>query len=151
MPLFAGKFTPKKSSPRKSNSSSTLYRELDANKLKTELGIDYGEIQLSLGEKTCVFDKDLAEWVWVDDGSPNSPQRKTKREVKLDKEEMDEVIKVKQRCQEVIEENRFLKVKIEILLDMVCLDFIILLLLIKTYSVVDSSFWREISPKPRGR
>lgn len=109
MPLFAGKFTPRKSNLRKISSTSTLYREFDGNQLKSELGLDYGEVSLNLDGIIYIFDRKEAQW---------KCQMETVKLEKNDEEskEIDHLIK---RNQEIIEENRLLKIKIEIMLDMV--------------------------------
>src|SRR5438105_511243 len=64
MPLFSGKFTPKKSQPRKSGSLSTIHREFDTNKTQSEFGLDYGPITISLANRECQFDCKNGEWIW---------------------------------------------------------------------------------------
>lgn len=96
MPLFSKKFSPKKSSPRKGPSISRLHRELDPAQSQNEFGLDYGPISLKLGDHESVF-KD-GKWITTTE----SP----------------EIMQLKDQNEELKEENNLLRLKVEILLDM---------------------------------
>ncbi len=55
-----GKFTPKKSDPRKSTTISLL--NMDAAERAREFGLDYNNAHLSIGEKEFQFDPENGEW-----------------------------------------------------------------------------------------
>lgn len=132
MPLFNDKFTVKKTPPRKSTSISTIYRELSTAEVREQFGLDYGPIRLNLGQgndendpsATFVFDTDTGRWTSSNMDQVKKPRVKShkKKEKKHEKEN-----------QKLMEENRLLKLKIEILIDMVCFfEFDTYLLLITT-------------------
>lgn len=101
MPLFSSKFSAKKTPPRKSNSVSTLYRELDARQLREEFGLDYGAISLKMGNKEFNFNE--ATGAWEDSQGCEASNGEERRAVN----------------QQLADENRLLKLKIEILTEMV--------------------------------
>ncbi|XP_013408598.1 protein chibby homolog 1-like [Lingula anatina] len=99
MPLFGNKFSPKKTSPRKSTSLSNL--TLDQTEKPVEFGLDYGPIKVKLGHNEVAFED--GQWISANGGSGVSNK---------------EFIKMKKQNQQLTEENNLLKIKLEILLDM---------------------------------
>uniref|UniRef100_A0AAQ4P557 Chibby 1, beta catenin antagonist n=1 Tax=Gasterosteus aculeatus aculeatus TaxID=481459 RepID=A0AAQ4P557_GASAC len=99
MPLFGNTFSPKKIPPRKSASLSSLHT-LDRSTREVELGLEYGPPAMNLGGQSWKFEE--GQWISesVGNGSGKEFQRLKKRNVQLE------------------EENNLLKLKIEILLDM---------------------------------
>ncbi|XP_041033764.1 protein chibby homolog 1 isoform X1 [Carcharodon carcharias] len=100
MPLFGNVFSPKKTPPRKSASLSSLHT-LDRVSREVELGLDHGAPVMNIGGQSLKFDN--GQWVSesVGDGS-------TQKEVQ----------RLRRRNQQLEEENNLLRLKIDILLDM---------------------------------
>jgi len=92
------KFSPKKGGPRKSPSMSNL--NLDATERSAEFGVDYGPVKVKLGGNEISFEG--GEWISDTPGGGN--QRET--------------IRLKKQNVALTEENNLLKIKIELLLDM---------------------------------
>ncbi|XP_014675522.1 PREDICTED: protein chibby homolog 1-like [Priapulus caudatus] len=99
MPIFGNKFSPKKPSPRKNSSLSNL--NLDRATQQLEFGRDYGPIRLTLGDHDYNFDN--GDWQ-AERGRGGASQKQT--------------LKLGRENQSLREENNLLKLKIEILLDM---------------------------------
>ncbi|XP_023230580.1 protein chibby homolog 1-like [Centruroides sculpturatus] len=99
MPLFSKKFSPKKSSPRKIPSISRLHREFDPAQNQTEFGLEYGPITVKLGNQESIF----KDGKWQSTSYAESPKT---------------VIQLKIQNEELQKENNLLKLKVEILLDM---------------------------------
>ncbi|KAL6475079.1 hypothetical protein MHYP_G00161190 [Metynnis hypsauchen] len=99
MPLFGNTFSPKKTPPRKSASLSNLHT-LDRSTREIELGLEYGSPALNIGGQSLKFED--GQWV-TDSGGTTSSK---------------EVQKLKKRNMQLEEENNLLKLKIELLLDM---------------------------------
>ena len=100
MPLFRNKFQPKKAPARKATAVSNLRRNLDAAQLEKEFGLEVeSSVRLDLGDQQQFeFDHDEGKWKKVNDhNSPNRSQSLSKLEG----------------------ENNLLKIKVEVLLDMV--------------------------------
>ncbi|XP_078286517.1 protein chibby homolog 1 [Rhinoraja longicauda] len=100
MPLFGNVFSPKKTPPRKSASLSSLHT-LDRVAREVELGLDHGAPAMNIGGQSLKFDN--GQWVSESarDGGPHK-----------------EVHRLKRRNQQLEEENNLLRLKIDILLDM---------------------------------
>lgn len=98
--LFTNKFSPKKGAPRKTHSLTNL--NLDRPHSDAEFGIDYGPIKLKLGSNEIVFDG--GEWI-SEAASAGGGGGK-------------ELHRVKQQNKQLKEENNLLKIKIDLLLDM---------------------------------
>jgi hypothetical protein len=94
--LFTNKFSPKKGAPRKSPSLSNL--NIDASERTTEFD---GPIKLKLGSNEILFDG--GEWVSETGGGGVSSK---------------ELLKIRRQNKQLTEENNLLKIKIELLLDM---------------------------------
>ncbi|XP_077979743.1 protein chibby homolog 1-like [Glandiceps talaboti] len=101
MPLFGDKFSPKKTPIRKSASLNNL-NKLDHAVRETEYGMQYGPATVKLGGQELVFE----DGSWVVEGSSGGSVNQR------------EFSKVKKQNQTLNEENNLLKLKIEILLDM---------------------------------
>ncbi|XP_074648619.1 protein chibby homolog 1-like [Tubulanus polymorphus] len=99
MPLFGNKFSPKKTPVRKSPSLSNLTS--DPEFIRSELALDYGPIQVKLGNNEVTFEN--GQWISESEGVATVHR---------------EMAKVKKQNQQLIEENNLLKLKIDILLDM---------------------------------
>ncbi|GFG31258.1 hypothetical protein Cfor_03263 [Coptotermes formosanus] len=101
MPLFSSKFFPKKPSSRKVE-LSVINKELSPEKASQEVGLEVGPIKLKLGDQESVFDNGE----WVPETGPVSGTHK-------------ENLKLRQYVQHLQDENSLLKLKFEVLLDMV--------------------------------
>ncbi|KAL3875515.1 hypothetical protein ACJMK2_033461 [Sinanodonta woodiana] len=101
MPLFpfGDKFSPKKTPPRRAQSLSNLH--LDATQAKQEFGLDTGPVRIRLGGQEVTFQ----DGMWVQDAGPGASSHK-------------EVMKLRRDNQHLQEENNLLKLKLELLLDM---------------------------------
>ncbi|KAL8600867.1 hypothetical protein ACOMHN_045005 [Nucella lapillus] len=97
--LFGNKFTPKKTPPRRAQSLSNL--SLDAEQSRSEFGVDYGGVKLNLGGQEVAFENGL--WI-AEAGVGGGSQR--------------EMMRLKKTNQQMHEENNLLKLKVDILLDM---------------------------------
>ncbi|XP_054623971.1 protein chibby homolog 1 isoform X2 [Dunckerocampus dactyliophorus] len=99
LPLFGKTFSPKKIPPRKSASLSSLHT-LDRSTREIELGLEYGPPIMNVGGHTLKFE----DGQWITESGGNVSVR--------------EVERLKKRNIQLEEENNVLKLKIEILLDM---------------------------------
>ncbi|XP_042364301.1 protein chibby homolog 1 isoform X1 [Plectropomus leopardus] len=99
MPLFGNTFSPKKTPPRKSASLSSLHT-LDRSTREIELGLEYGPPVMNLGGQSWKFE----DGQWISESGGNASGR--------------EVQRLKKRNVQLEEENNLLKLKIEVLLDM---------------------------------
>ncbi|XP_076053084.1 beta catenin antagonist chibby isoform X2 [Oratosquilla oratoria] len=96
--LFGSKFSPGKAPPRRSLSLSSLRRESD--KSGRELSQDFNEIKINLGGQEATFNN--GEWIASSHGKASSR----------------EVARLRQQNSELQEENNLLKLKVELLIDM---------------------------------
>ncbi|XP_029933814.1 protein chibby homolog 1 isoform X2 [Myripristis murdjan] len=99
MPLFGNTFSPKKIPPRKSASLSSLHT-LDRSTREVELGLEYGSPMMNIGGQSLKFED--GHWIAENGGSVSSK----------------EMQRLKKRNLQLEEENNLLKLKIEILFDM---------------------------------
>ncbi|XP_041363023.1 protein chibby homolog 1-like isoform X2 [Gigantopelta aegis] len=99
MPLFGNKFSPKKTPQRRASSLSNL--NLDATQSRTEFGLEYGAVKLNLGGHDVSFENGM----WIHESGGGGASHK-------------EVTKLRKENYCLQEENNFLKLKIDILLDM---------------------------------
>ncbi|XP_026206524.1 protein chibby homolog 1 isoform X1 [Anabas testudineus] len=99
MPLFGNTFSPKKTPPRKSASLSSLHT-LDRSTREIELGLEYGPPVMNIGGQSWKFE----DGQWITESGGNASSRELQR--------------LKKRNVQLEEENNLLKLKIEILLDM---------------------------------
>ncbi|XP_075920256.1 protein chibby homolog 1-like [Petromyzon marinus] len=106
MPLFSSAFSPKKTPPRKSASLSNLHT-LDYSTRAVELGLDYGAPSVTIGNQKLVF-LDDGEWAAesVGGGGGAAGGAALKR--------------LEQRNHSLEEENFLLKLKLTLLMDMLC-------------------------------
>ncbi|KAK4307972.1 hypothetical protein Pmani_020298 [Petrolisthes manimaculis] len=101
--LFGRSFSPGRSPPRRSSSLSSLRRESD--KAGQDLSQEFGKIKLNIGGQNATFE----DGEWVSDGvGGGSRGRVSSREV----------ARLRQQNQSLQEENNLLKLKVELLLDM---------------------------------
>ncbi|XP_066292064.1 protein chibby homolog 1-like [Branchiostoma lanceolatum] len=100
MPLFGNKFSPKKTSPRRSASLSNL-STIDEAQKAAEFGLDYGPIRVKLGGTEVSYH----DGQWISEGGGSGVSQR-------------EVVKLKKDKQKLEEENNLLKLKMQILLDM---------------------------------
>ncbi|XP_053887461.1 protein chibby homolog 1 [Malaclemys terrapin pileata] len=100
MPLFGNTFSPKKTPPRKSASLSNLH-PLDRSTREIELGLDYGTPNMNLTGQSLKFEN--GQWI-AESGSSSGDRRETQR--------------LRKRNQQLEEENNLLRLKVDILLDM---------------------------------
>ncbi|CAK8684929.1 protein chibby homolog 1-like [Clavelina lepadiformis] len=99
--LFGQKsFSPKKATPRKASSLSNL-ASLDISERAQEFGLDYGSASLKLNGAEFKFE----DGAWQSESGVGGVPHK-------------EMIKLKKENTRIIEENNMLKLKIDILLDM---------------------------------
>ncbi|OBS69444.1 hypothetical protein A6R68_02062 [Neotoma lepida] len=101
MPLFGSIFSPKKTPPRKSASLSNLH-SLDRSTRELELGLDYGTLTMNLAGQNLKFEN--GQWVADTVVSGGVDRRETQR--------------LRKRNQQLEEENNLLRLKVDILLDM---------------------------------
>ncbi|XP_041938705.1 protein chibby homolog 1 isoform X1 [Alosa pseudoharengus] len=99
MPLFGNTFSPKKTPPRKSASLSNLHT-LDRSTREIELGLEYGAPVMNIGGQSLKFE----EGQWITESGGNVSGK--------------EVQRLKKRNQQLEEENNLLKLKVDLLLDM---------------------------------
>nr|VZI40550.1 unnamed protein product [Spirometra erinaceieuropaei] len=109
MPLFQKKFSLPKLPSRKASSMTNL-SQLDASTRSKEFGLEYGVVKARLSGRNLVFDK--GKWI-VDSLTQNGesesvPSSEIARECK----------QIKNENKKLIEENNLLKLKVDILLDM---------------------------------
>ncbi|RXN04672.1 chibby -like protein [Labeo rohita] len=100
MPLFGNIFSPKKTPPRKSASLSNLHT-LDRSTREIELGLEYGSPVMNIGGQSLKFE----DGQWISESGGNVSGK--------------EVQRLKKRNLQLEEENNLLRLKIEVLLDMV--------------------------------
>lgn len=101
MPLFGNIFSPKKTPPRKSASLSNL-QTLDRSIRDMELGLNYGTPTMNLAGQSLKFEK--GQWIAEAGIGGGMEQRETQR--------------LRRRNQQLEEENNLLRLKVDILLDM---------------------------------
>ncbi|RVE59333.1 hypothetical protein OJAV_G00187540 [Oryzias javanicus] len=99
MPLFGNTFSPKKTLPRRSASMSSLHT-LDHSTKEIELGLEYGPPEANIGGHIWKFE----DGQWVTESVGNTSSR--------------EVQRLKKKNLQLEEENNLLKLKIEVLMDM---------------------------------
>ena len=97
--LFGNKFSPKKTPPRRAHSLSNI--SLDADQAREEFGPNVGPVKLRLGGNEVQFENGM----WVQETGGGGASHK-------------EVMKLRKENQQISEENNLLKLKIDILLDM---------------------------------
>lgn len=100
MPLFGSTFSPKKTPPRKAASLSNLHL-LDRSTREVELGLEYGTPTMNLTGQSLKFEN--GQWV-AEIGSFAGDRREMQR--------------LRKRNQQLEEENNLLRLKVDILLDM---------------------------------
>ncbi|XP_072829632.1 protein chibby homolog 1 isoform X2 [Vicugna pacos] len=101
MPLFGNTFSPKKTPPRKSASLSNLHN-LDRSTREVELGLDYGTPTMNLAGQSLKFEN--GQWIAETGISGGVDRREAQR--------------LRRRNQQLEEENNLLRLKVDILLDM---------------------------------
>lgn len=99
MPLFGNTFSPKKTPPRKSASLSNLHT-LDRATREVELGLEYGSPMMTLGGQSLKFENGQ----WIVESGGTGAQKENRH--------------LRKRVQQLEEEQNLLKLKIDILLDM---------------------------------
>jgi len=99
--LFSSKFSQRKTSPRKSSSLSNLQRDFGPQQSQAEFGLDYGPVVLNLGKSRGTFE----DGKWVLDGHSSGTTSR-------------EMAGLKKQNVHLKEENNLLRLKVEILLDM---------------------------------
>lgn len=100
MPLFGSTFSPKKT-PSKSASLSNLHN-LDRSTREVELGLDYGTPTMNLAGQSLKFEN--GQWIAESGISGGVDRREAQR--------------LRRRNQQLEEENNLLRLKVDILLDM---------------------------------
>jgi hypothetical protein len=141
--LFKNLFMPKKAPARKTNTFSQL--QMDAAERAREFDLDYKSAHMLLGAQHFRFDTQNGEWfdgtycfffrslkpnintiylaISFKDGTgeytyPNNGQRSKRQDVHLNRSNSKEVQRMQKSNQQLHEENNLLKVKNEILIDM---------------------------------
>ncbi|KAG8441753.1 hypothetical protein GDO86_010797 [Hymenochirus boettgeri] len=99
MPLFGNTFSPKKVPPRKSASLSNLHT-LDRTTKEVELGLDYSFPSINIAGQSMKFENGQ----WITESGGTASQK--------------EIQRLRKRNQQLEEENNLLRVKVDILLDM---------------------------------
>ncbi|XP_050179542.1 protein chibby homolog 1 isoform X3 [Myiozetetes cayanensis] len=110
MPLFGNSFSPKKTPPRKWASLTNLHfvsptacglLQMDRSTREVELGLEYGTPSMNLAGQSLKFEN--GQWV-SESGSFTGDRRELQR--------------LRKRNQQLEEENNLLRLKVDILLDM---------------------------------
>ncbi|KAG7209964.1 hypothetical protein KM043_011553 [Ampulex compressa] len=100
MPLFSNKFSPKKT-PIRRTATFLATKDLSPKRIEKELGPDVGPIRLKLGDQEATFESGL----WIpESGKTGGTFRENE--------------KLKKEVKRLEEENNLLKLKFEVLLDM---------------------------------
>jgi hypothetical protein len=102
MPFFTDKFVLKKTPARKSDAIANAYRSIALNDNRTDFGTDSSTISLTMDGRRVVFDETSGKWFL----SSRTP------DVRDSSDPSDNM-------QKVLSENRLLRLKIEILTDLV--------------------------------
>ncbi|XP_043252465.1 protein chibby homolog 1 [Colletes gigas] len=100
MPLFSNKFSPKKTPTRKVG-VFLINKDLSPKRIEKELGPNVGPIRLKLGDHETVFESGL----WIPESGKIGGTYKENE-------------KLKKEMKRLEEENNLLKLKFEVLLDM---------------------------------
>lgn len=100
MPLFSNKFSPKKTPTRKV-STFLINKDLSPKRIEKELGPDIGSIRIRLGDQEAVFENGL----WIPESGKVSDTFKENE-------------RLKKEIKRLEEENNLLKLKFEVMLDM---------------------------------
>ncbi|XP_015787480.1 uncharacterized protein LOC107364571 [Tetranychus urticae] len=115
MPLFSDKFNPRLSKPRKSNpigSRSFVPEKLD----ESYQLIEFKSLNLDLGDQLMLhFDETKGQWINEED-EDETAARLASKESNNNKAEL---VKLKKTIETLHEENRMLKLKVELLVDLV--------------------------------
>lgn len=101
MPLFANKFSPKKT-PQRKVSISLATKDLSPKRIEKELGPDIGQIRLRLGDQQATFDGGT----WIPESGKIAGTFKENEKLKKDIKKLEE-------------ENNLLKLKYNLILDMI--------------------------------
>ncbi|XP_015122757.1 protein chibby homolog 1 [Diachasma alloeum] len=101
MPFFTNKFSPKKTPIRKA-SVSLANKDLSPKRIERELGPDIGAIRIRLGEQEATFDG--GNWI-PETGKVGGTFKENE--------------KLKKEVRRLEEENNLLKIKFDLLLDMI--------------------------------
>ncbi|XP_005527674.1 protein chibby homolog 1 [Parus major] len=101
MPLFGNSFSPKRTPPRKWASLSNLHL-LDRSTREVELGLEYGTPTMNLAGQSLKFEN--GHWVSESGTFVGGDRRELQR--------------LRKRNQQLEEENNLLRLKVDILLDM---------------------------------
>ncbi|XP_008556750.1 protein chibby homolog 1 [Microplitis demolitor] len=100
MPFFTNKFSPKKTPLRKAP-TSLANRDLSPKRIERELGPEIGPIKIRLGDHEAVFDGGT----WIPDSGKIGGTYKENE-------------KLKKEIRKLEEENNFLRLKFDLMLDM---------------------------------
>ncbi|XP_024873396.1 protein chibby homolog 1 isoform X1 [Temnothorax curvispinosus] len=106
MPLFFNKFSPKKTPTRKA-SVFLANKNLSPKRIEKELGPEVGPIRLHLGDQEAVFEAGL----WIPESGKAGGTFKENE-------------KLKKEVRRLEEENNLLKLKFDVLLDMVIFFYV---------------------------
>lgn len=101
MPFFSDRFTVKKAPARKEDAVARNFRSLITNDTRAEYGSEVSSVCLSLDGRRILFDEVTGKWVW-NNRTPDTH----------DSSDGENSLKV-------MSENRLLRLKIEILTDLV--------------------------------
>ncbi|XP_038066097.1 protein chibby homolog 1-like [Patiria miniata] len=105
MPLLpSNKFNTKKTPPRRSLSLNNL-NKLESSIREEEYGADYGQPAMRIAGQVIKFDSENGIWISETSGSSGGVSQR-------------EFIKLRKQNESLAEENNLLKLKIEMLLDM---------------------------------
>ncbi|VDK37298.1 unnamed protein product [Taenia asiatica] len=104
MPIFSKKFSLPRMPPRKASSMTNL-SQLDASTRSNEFGLDYGVVKARLSGRNLIFKN--GRWR-VEDGRGDSGDEPVGKEIG----------RLKNENRKLYEENNLLKIKVDILLDM---------------------------------
>jgi hypothetical protein len=108
MPLFSGKFAFKKSPARKLNPISLFNRELTQSYTPFDYNSNEEPIKIELGKQILSFDTKIGEWITSN----------TSNDLIKDSQ-LDKMNDLRNKNELLQQENRLLKLKLEILMQMV--------------------------------
>ncbi|CAK9834426.1 Protein chibby homolog 1 [Anthophora retusa] len=100
MPLFSNKFSPKKTPSRKAG-ISLANKDFNSKSIEKELGLNIGPIRLKLGDQETIFE--AGSWI-PESGKIGGTYKENER--------------LKKEIKRLEDENNLLKLKFEVLLDM---------------------------------
>lgn len=123
MPFFSNRFHLRSSKPRKSGSHPELSKSHDSYSQENDSLKTFKALQVNLGDDICLqYDENKGEWVTMSSSSssskssPSSSSGQNRNKIDENKIELE---MLKSAYKSLLQENRLLKLKIELLIDLV--------------------------------